>query len=88
MDAWEILAGNSTIEEGDAWEHLNAQGGGGGSGPTIIIGGDLTADLGPMATSADAGSALSADLISQTIEADAAGEVLSATINQITTAEV
>jgi len=26
-DAWEILVSNSLIAEGDAWEHLNAQGG-------------------------------------------------------------
>ena len=27
MDAWETLLDNSTISSGDAWEHLNAQGG-------------------------------------------------------------
>lgn len=31
MDAWEILHGNSSLPAGDAWEHLNAQEGGGGS---------------------------------------------------------
>lgn len=29
MDAWEILVDNSTLVTGDAWEHLNAQEGGG-----------------------------------------------------------
>lgn len=28
MDAWENLTSSSTIESGDAWEHLIAQGGG------------------------------------------------------------
>jgi hypothetical protein len=86
MDVWELATSNSTIAEGDFWEHLNAQGGGGG--PTIIIGGDLTADLGPMSVTAWAGAALSADIIIQPIEANAVSEVLTATINQITTAEV
>jgi len=31
MDAWETLISNSTISpDHDAWQHLNAQGGGGG----------------------------------------------------------
>lgn len=29
MDAWEKLIAGSTIISGDAWEHLQAQGGGG-----------------------------------------------------------
>ena len=29
MDAWETLTAGSTITSGDAWEHLQAQGGGG-----------------------------------------------------------
>jgi len=29
MDAWETLIAGSTIASGDAWEHLQAQGGGG-----------------------------------------------------------
>jgi hypothetical protein len=35
MDAWEILVSNSMLQSGDVWEHLNAQGGGGGQ--TIIV---------------------------------------------------
>lgn len=27
-DAWTILKDNSTLAQGDAWEHLNNQGGG------------------------------------------------------------
>ena len=30
MDVWETLISNSTLAAGDAWEHLNAQEGGGG----------------------------------------------------------
>jgi hypothetical protein len=30
MDAWETLLSGSTIDSGDAWEHLQVQGGGGG----------------------------------------------------------
>ena len=29
MDVWEILVSNSSLTTGDAWEHLNAQEGGG-----------------------------------------------------------
>lgn len=36
MDAWETLVSGSTAADGDAWEHLLAQGGGGG-GTTIIL---------------------------------------------------
>jgi len=36
MDAWETLIAGSTIADGDAWEHLQAQGGGDG-GPTTIV---------------------------------------------------
>ena len=43
-DAWEELIGGSTIQFGDAWEHLLAQGGEGGGG-TIIVGGDNTSDI-------------------------------------------
>jgi hypothetical protein len=30
MTAWELLIAHSTLASGDAWEHLNAQGGGSG----------------------------------------------------------
>jgi len=35
MDAWDTLISGSTIANGDAWEHLLAQGGGGDT--TIIL---------------------------------------------------
>lgn len=37
MDAWETLISNSTIDDGDAWEHLNAQGGGTGPDDPVYI---------------------------------------------------
>lgn len=36
MDAWETLISWSTISSGDAWEHLQAQSGG-GTGTYIIL---------------------------------------------------
>lgn len=35
-DAWEILVANSSLNSGDAWEHLNAQQG--GESVTIVQG--------------------------------------------------
>lgn len=35
MDAWGILIDGSTLPDGDAWEHLGAQGGGGSE--TVIV---------------------------------------------------
>ena len=29
-DSWDLITANSSLETGDAWEHLNAQQGGGG----------------------------------------------------------
>jgi hypothetical protein len=40
MDAWETLTNNSSlapISSYDAWEHLNAQEGGGGDYTTILV---------------------------------------------------
>ena len=37
MDAWENLIDGSMITEGDAWEHLVAQGGGGIVGEVVIL---------------------------------------------------
>ncbi len=36
MDAWDILTGNSSLITGDAWEHLNAQEGGGLGGYVLV----------------------------------------------------
>jgi hypothetical protein len=47
MDAWEKLIAGSTIESGDAWEHLMAQGGGGGTGTVdyIILADEMTVEM-------------------------------------------
>ena len=37
-DAWTTLLEHSTLGSGDAWEHLNAQEGGGSGGPIIYYG--------------------------------------------------
>jgi len=42
MDAWDQLVSKSTIESGDAWDHLQAQGGG---GATIHVGAELSSDV-------------------------------------------
>jgi len=39
MDAWESLLAGSTITDGDAWEHLQAQGGGGENQIVYVTGG-------------------------------------------------
>lgn len=41
MTAWEILTSNSTLPSGTAWQHLNSQGGGGGSGVIVNDGIDV-----------------------------------------------
>jgi hypothetical protein len=57
MDAWETLLVNSTLDPigFDAWEHLNAQEGGGGTIPpiigTIILGGITYMDISTTLTS-------------------------------------
>ena len=43
MDAWETLTADSTITSGDAWEHLQAQGGGGGT--YVILADGLEVDI-------------------------------------------
>ncbi len=85
MDAWEELVDGSTIDTGDAWEHLLAQGGTGGD--PIIIGGDASADAIWQAT-AEVTDALSANVNDTEVTADVA-EILSADANDTTiTAEV
>lgn len=43
-DAWTILKENSSLDSGDAWEHLNAQEGGSGSGVVLIDGLEIFMD--------------------------------------------
>ena len=46
MTAWEILTAGSTLPNGTAWEHINAQGGGSGGPPvTLNIYGETVAEL-------------------------------------------
>lgn len=57
-DAWEQLVTNSTIQSGDAWEHLLAQGGTGPGGSLVLLDGleiimedacvDVELDLSPV----------------------------------------
>ena len=44
MTAWEILTAGSTLPNGTAWDHLNAQAGGGGP-VTLNIYGETVAEL-------------------------------------------
>jgi hypothetical protein len=73
MTAWEALVAGSTLANGTAWDHLNAQGGG-SSGDVYVV---------------DAGSAelssltLSGSVLSSSMAADVAGDV-SAVIEQVT----
>lgn len=70
MDAWETLLVNSTLSDGDAWEHLNAQEGGGTG--TVI----LAAGLDGAFTAAE----LSASVVDQALVGEVAMPVLTATI--------
>ena len=45
MDAWETLVAGSTIASGDAWEHLQAQGGGSGPGAYTILADGLEVEM-------------------------------------------
>ena len=45
MDAWGILIAGSTIPTGDAWEHLQAQGGGGGIRTYVILADGLEVEM-------------------------------------------
>jgi hypothetical protein len=46
-DAWTILKTNSTLDSGDAWEHLNNQSGESGPGGSLVLidGLDLEVDM-------------------------------------------
>ena len=44
MDAWSTLVAGSTIPSGDAWEHLQAQGGS-GTGTYIILADGLEVEM-------------------------------------------
>lgn len=68
MDAYEILRANSTSPTGsDVWTLINTQAG--GSGGIVIVGGPLTVDI-SMELTANAGDALSADLLMDSLSAN------------------
>lgn len=43
-DAWETLLAGSTIDDGDAWDHIQAQGGGVGDYHILIDGLEVTVE--------------------------------------------
>ena len=62
MDAWETLIAGSTIDTGDAWEHLINQGGGTGSVDYIILADGMTVEI--------ANETVMAEIDQQSIAAD------------------
>lgn len=83
-DAWETLVAGSTIPAGDAWEHLNAQGGGAG----IDGVGPSTAYVDLTGISADAGDALSATVTDYVVTANMDAALSAEAAEQILTTEV
>ena len=69
MTAWESLIAGSTIQSGTAWEHLNAQGGGGSTGDVYVVNAGA-AELSAMT--------LDGSILSAAMAADVAGEVSAA----------
>jgi hypothetical protein len=72
-DAWDTLVAGSTIDEGDAWAHLVAQGGGSGE-ETVLVEAIRDADIVSVASASIATETLTADIIA----------VASATVTDIT----
>lgn len=44
-DAWTTLTAGSTIDDGDAWDHIQAQGGGGGTATYLVLADGLGVDM-------------------------------------------
>ena len=78
MDAWEKLMANSSLTLGDAWEHLNAQEGGGGG--DIYIGSMLSASIETAMSATIQTSTLTAS-VGNTVSANFASPALSANIS-------
>ena len=73
MTAWEDLVANSTIPSGTAWQHLQAQGGG---GTDIVYLETMTADISEFV--------LATAIIAEVITANITEEILSANISDET----
>lgn len=71
MDAWETLIAGSTLASGDAWEHLNAQQGGGTATYLVLadgLGTDMSANDLDIEVSADIDATLEQTEITATID--------------------
>lgn len=79
MTAWEILTAGSTLPSGTAWQHLNAQGGGGGGPVTLQIFDSMECEL-----MAD----VEAELIFEELTAELAVDELAAELEQDIGAEL
>lgn len=82
MDTWETLIHNSTITTGDAWEHLNAQGG----VCEIIYGGSiLSANVQTTALSTVATESLSSNILNSTLSANVDDVIKTVAVTEKTT---
>lgn len=70
-DAWTTLVENSSLESGDAWEHLQAQQAGGGSYDTMVLADGLEVEMGNCEFDVEVGSnEVSVDIISADFEVE------------------
>ena len=69
MDAWETLISGSTITSGDAWEHLQAQGGG-GTGSYLILADGLEVSMATTEIEAEIVAGIEADVDQDGIDAE------------------
>lgn len=76
MTAWEILTTGSTLPTGTAWDHLNAQGGGGTAPPvTINIYGETVAELEAAMDAELEGGELAAELETAELSAELQADI-------------
>lgn len=79
MTAWDLLTANSTLETGAAWEHLQAQGGGGGL--TIILANGMSGNVSPVnLTASIVFRPLSASIDNTVISAEIINVIMSSAI--------
>lgn len=80
MDAWEKLVSGSTIASGDAWEHLQSQGGGGSVMYVSAIDGQISAGV----MQADiAGEIIAGDISNAEMQASILNDTITITIEHI-----